>query len=102
MPVTILDTNYLVKSELNSWGNSVGFRIPKKILDLLNLKKGSKISLAVQNNQLIIQKDTDDNVNSFWADVEKMDLKKMCKKINSKNRPNSKEFQTNPVGKEVW
>ncbi len=102
MPVTILDTNYLVKSELNSWGNSVGFRIPKKILDLLNLKKGSKISLAVQNNQLIIQKDTDDNVNSFWADVEKMDLKKMCKKINSKNRPNSKEFQTKPVGKEVW
>ncbi len=102
MTKAILDPHYLIKSELNSWGNSVGFRIPKKILDLLDLRKGSKVSLAVQSNQLIIQKDVDDNVNNFWADVEKMDLKKMCKKINSKNRPNSKEFDTKPVGKEVW
>ncbi len=91
MTRAILDPHYLIKSELNSWGNSVGFRIPKKILDLLDLRKGSKVSLTVQSNQLIIQKD-----------VEKMDLKKMYKKINAKNRPNSKEFETKPVGKEVW
>ncbi|MCE3255140.1 MAG: Antidote-toxin recognition MazE, bacterial antitoxin [Rickettsiaceae bacterium] len=102
MTKAILNTHYLIKSELNSWGNSVGFRIPKKVLDLLGLKKGSKVSLTVKSNTLVIQKDVDDNSSNFWADVEKMDLEKMCKKINSKNRPNSKEFETKPVGKEVW
>lgn len=102
MTKAILNPHYLVKSELNSWGNSVGFRIPKKILDMLKLGKGSKVSLAVKDNQLIIQKDSDDKMKDFWADVEKMDLKKMCKKITAKNRPDPKEFETTPVGKEIW
>lgn len=82
MTKTILDTHYLIKSELNYWGNSVGFRIAKKALNLLGLTKGSIVSLAVKNNQLIIQKDVEDSRSKdFWSDVKKMDLKKCAKKL---------------------
>jgi antitoxin component of MazEF toxin-antitoxin module len=102
MTKAILDTQYLIKSELNSWGNSVGFRIPKKILELLGLKKGSKVRLAVKDHKLIIEKDADCEMEDFWREVDKIDVKALAKNINKRNQEVYKEFETKPVGREVW
>lgn len=40
--------------KLSQWGNSQGIRLPKSIIELLNLKTGDDLGLEVKNNQLII------------------------------------------------
>lgn len=40
--------------KLSQWGNSQGIRVPKSIIELLNLKTGDDLGMEVKNNQLII------------------------------------------------
>ncbi len=40
--------------KLSQWGNSQGIRLPKSIIELLNLKTGDDLGMEVKNNQLII------------------------------------------------
>ncbi len=40
--------------KLTRWGNSQGIRLPKSIIELLNLNMGDDLSLEVKNEQLII------------------------------------------------
>jgi antitoxin ChpS len=40
---------------LRNLGGSVVMTLPKKILDLVNLHSGSQVSIAVQDNRLVIE-----------------------------------------------
>jgi len=85
-------------SEIKSWGNSLGIRIPKKIANSLNLEDGSSIKLSVKGNKIIIESSD----NKFKKISKDMDLLKLTSKINKKNQHNSRDFVDKPAGKEVW
>ncbi len=40
---------------ISKWGNSQGFRIPKDILDKLNLAVGDLVNISQKDNKLIIE-----------------------------------------------
>ncbi len=41
---------------IRSWGNSLGIRIPRKILDQLDLKSSDTMFITVENNSIILRK----------------------------------------------
>jgi antitoxin MazE len=41
---------------VRSWGNSLGIRIPKKILNQLNIQASDVLQLYVENDTIIIKK----------------------------------------------
>jgi len=41
---------------IQKWGNSQGIRIPKKILDIANIKENEKVSIQELNGEIIIKK----------------------------------------------
>lgn len=40
---------------ISKWGNSQGFRVPKDILDKLNLTVGDLVNISQKDNKLIIE-----------------------------------------------
>ncbi|KAA9234325.1 MULTISPECIES: AbrB/MazE/SpoVT family DNA-binding domain-containing protein [Aerococcus] len=44
---------------INKWGNSSAIRLPKQLLEELNLSQGDKLDYQVKNGQLIIKKITE-------------------------------------------
>lgn len=45
----------MTTATLRNLGGSVVMTLPKKILDLVNLRTGSQVSIEVQNGKLIIE-----------------------------------------------
>lgn len=45
--------NYTI---LNRWGNSLGIRIPKNIIDLLGIKEGDALEIALDEKKIILTK----------------------------------------------
>ncbi|MGN5650369.1 AbrB/MazE/SpoVT family DNA-binding domain-containing protein [Bacillus sp. Brlt_9] len=59
------------KVQLKNWGNSVGIRVPKNILDSLNLKVDSSLGISVDpKNKSIILK-ADDGLTPYERLMEK-------------------------------
>lgn len=53
--------NHLIKdfnmhSHIAKWGNSLGIRVPKAIVEQLELTDGSIVDLTIENDQIIISK----------------------------------------------
>ena len=48
----------MTTATLRNLGGSVVMTLPKKILDLVHLRGGSQVSIAVQNGKLIIEPKT--------------------------------------------
>ena len=40
---------------LHRWGNSVGLRLPKPLLEQLGLGEGSKVDLRIEGGHLVIE-----------------------------------------------
>ena len=71
---------------LNKWGNSLAFRIPKPFIEKLELSLESKISINVEGEKLILQK--------------QKSLKELCDKINEDNKHNDKLWLEHSTDKE--
>ena len=41
---------------LRKWGNSVGVRLPKPMLEQVGLKEGAEVDVSVEGNRLIIKR----------------------------------------------
>ena len=79
-----------MKSKLSNWGNSLAIRIPRNILNALNLEKGDKVIIKQHKNEIIIT-----------PAKKTYNLTTMLKSINSDNMHN--EIDTgDSVGNEVW
>ncbi|WP_140421596.1 AbrB/MazE/SpoVT family DNA-binding domain-containing protein [Bacillus cereus] len=69
------------KVQLKSWGNSVGIRIPKNILDCLNLEVDSSLGISVDlKNKSIILK-ADDGLTPYERLMEKGQKNKEKKQV---------------------
>ncbi len=77
-------------TKIAPWGNSLGIRIPKILLDVLGLSAGSEIILKEKDGQIVLEP------------VEKEPtLAELLKGVKSKNR--HPEYWTDiPQGKEIW
>lgn len=72
---------------LQKWGNSVGLRVPKPLLEQLGLKEGSEVDLAVEGNRLVIKK-------------RRPTLAELLAQCRPENRPDPIDFGP-PVGREL-
>jgi len=74
-------------STLQKWGNSVGVRLPRPLLEQAGLDEGAKVDILVEGNHLVIRK----------ARVRLADLLAQCK---PENRPDPTDWGPD-VGHEI-
>ena len=71
---------------LQKWGNSVGLRVPKPLLEQLGLKEGSEVDLVVEGNRLVVKQ-------------RRPTLAELLAQCKPENRPDPIDFGP-PVGRE--
>lgn len=49
-------TDVMISTTIQKWGNSQGIRIPKFILEQINLDANSNVSITVKDDSIIIKK----------------------------------------------
>jgi antitoxin MazE len=76
---------------LHRWGNSVGLRVPKPLLEQLGLGEGSKVEVKVENGRLVIEPER----------KPRLTLKDVLKGFGPNDRPGEVGWGK-LVGKEVW
>jgi antitoxin MazE len=77
---------------IQKWGNSQGIRIPKFILESLNLSNNETVELIAENNVLIIKKAKQEEI---------MTIEKLFENYEDEYNPIDIDWGK-PVGKEVW
>jgi antitoxin MazE len=72
---------------LQKWGNSVGVRLPKPLLEQIGLKEGTRVEVLVEDDHLVIRRG-------------KLKLADLLAQCNPANRPDPVDFGP-PVGREI-
>lgn len=75
--------------KIQKWGNSLGVRIPKTVIDKVNLSENSEVEIESKNGTIVI----------FPAKKE-YSLDALLEQITKSNLHTDEEFKTE--GKEVW
>ena len=80
----------MTTATLKTWGNSLGLRVPKNVLEAVNLKENSEVTLEVIDGAIVIK--------------PKQGLEQLLAKITPENMHNDEEWlnEENPQGNEVW
>ena len=47
---------FIMPVTLQKWGNSVGVRLPKPMLEQVGLKEGTEVDVVVEGNHLVIRR----------------------------------------------
>ena len=85
--------------KLTKWGNSFGIRLPKAIIDDLNIKENETLSIETKNNQIILKKNNYDEI--VIKDVAEKYYGKSFSKL--KNVLSNEEMDWGaPQGEEAW
>jgi len=79
-------------AKIAKWGNSQGFRVPKDIMENLNLNIGDNVEIKVEDNKLIIE--------AVKKNRPKYNLDELVSQV-PKNYQGKEEFD-NTIGKEEW
>lgn len=77
-----------MQAHLQKWGNSLGLRIPMKIVKQLQLHPGSSVNLQIEDGRLIIE-------------PPKYELDVMLKEITTKNK-HHQALDDKQLGNEEW
>jgi len=81
-----------MKLKAQSWGNSLGVRIPAPVARETLLDDGSEVDLQVKNGCIIL---------TPVKRILRFNLKKLTDKISAKNLPVTDVWGA-PAGREVW
>jgi antitoxin MazE len=76
---------------LHKWGNSVGLRLPKPLLEQLGLREGAEVDVKVEGNRLVIEP----------ARRHRYTMVELLEGITPDDRPGEVDWGP-PVGREVW
>ncbi len=76
-------------SKLQKWGNSIGVRIPKSIMEKTNLDVNSEVEIEHKNGKIII-----------FPKHQSIQLGDLLSQITKDNLHSEDDFL--PEGKEVW
>jgi antitoxin MazE len=80
----------MIQTKINKWGNSLGFRLPKKIVDDLGLSEDQTVMITLVSGKVVLT-----------PKFVKPTLSDLLSKVNSKNRP-EKIYLDKPSGRELW
>lgn len=80
-------------TKIQKWGNSQGLRLPKHILDSVDLEVGDDIEVSINDNQIIIQK--------IASAKSKYNLENLLSRIPPNHQPTEESFGA-ATGKEEW
>jgi antitoxin MazE len=72
---------------LQKWGNSIGVRLPRPMLEQVGLKEGSQVEILAEGDHLVIRR-------------KRMNLADLLAQCNPENRPDPIDFGP-PVGREI-
>lgn len=78
------------RSQVVGWGNSQALRIPRCMLDALQIREGDEVDMAVENGRLTVQ-----------PVLKKLTLESLVAQITPENRHKAVDWGK-PVGREVW
>jgi len=76
---------------LRRWGNSVGLRLPKPLLEQVGLKEGSEVDVKVEGSRLVIERHR----------PRRLTLQDVLKGFTPDDQPGEVDWGP-PVGREVW
>ena len=76
---------------LHKWGNSVGLRIPKPLLEQVGLEEGAEVDMKVEGDRLVIERHR----------PARLTLRDVLKGFTPDNQPGEVDWGP-PVGNEVW
>lgn len=76
---------------IQQWGNSLAVRIPKAFAHQTRVKKGSAVTLSVENGRMVMKP----------LRRRKYTLEELVSKITPKNRHPETDWGR-PMGKEIW
>jgi antitoxin MazE len=76
---------------LHRWGNSVGLRVPKPMLEQLGLAEGAQVHVRVEGNRLVIEP----------VRPKRMSMEELLKGFTPDDQPGEVDWGP-PVGREVW
>jgi antitoxin MazE len=77
-----------METNIQKWGNSLGVRIPKTIVQQLSLHPGSIVDMAIENDKIVLY-------------PKKYNLSEMLSNITKSNMHHPK-LDDEKVGKEEW
>ena len=72
---------------LQKWGNSIGVRLPKPMLEQVGLTEGSQVDVLVEGDHLVIRR-------------QRLKLADLLAQCRPENRPEPVDFGP-PVGREI-
>lgn len=72
---------------LQKWGNSVGVRLPKPMLEQVGLREGAQVDVLVEGNHLVIRR-------------KRLNLADLLAQCKPENRPDPVDWGP-PVGREI-
>ena len=72
---------------LQKWGNSVGVRLPKPMLEQIGLKEGAQVEVLVEGSHLVIRR-------------KRLNLGDLLAQCKPENRPDPIDFGP-PAGREI-
>ncbi|WP_158929098.1 AbrB/MazE/SpoVT family DNA-binding domain-containing protein [Acidisphaera sp. S103] len=72
---------------LHKWGNSVGVRLPKPMLEQVGLREGAQVDVLVEGNHLVIRR-------------KRLNLADLLAQCKPENRPDPADWGP-PVGREI-
>jgi antitoxin MazE len=75
--------------KIQKWGNSLGVRIPKNIIEQVNFSENSEVEVESKNGTIVI-----------FPAQKKYSLNSLLDQITKKNLHHEEEFKTE--GNEVW
>ncbi len=76
-------------SKLQKWGNSLGVRIPKSIIEKVDLAENDELIIEQQDGKIVI-----------FPVKKKLSLHELMDKVTPSNLHNEDDFKTE--GNEVW
>lgn len=79
-------------AKISKWGNSQGLRVPKDVMQTLNLHIGDDVNIIIENNKAIIE--------PIKKTIPEYDLNELVSKIPA-DYTSHEEF-TSSIGKEEW
>ncbi|GBF81329.1 AbrB/MazE/SpoVT family DNA-binding domain-containing protein [Aphanothece sacrum] len=80
-----------MKSQIGKWGNSLGFRIPKHIVETLNLKPHDSVECFIENGRLIVER------------IDQLPEFSLEELLDQVSEPSEEEIDWGkPYGDEVW
>jgi antitoxin MazE len=80
-----------VSISLHRWGNSIGLRVPKPMLQQLGLTEGSQVDVKIEDGRLVIEP----------ARRVRMTMAELLQGFTPDDQPGEIGWGT-PVGREVW